>query len=256
MYHYITIGDIKIYMTWLGILLTLAVFTFTLRRYLHAYKLEHSFIRKRLPLYGIALYLFSTYTWYAIESFVIIPLSWKQLLMYFSPTEYRFHLVWILIACLGIGRDTLRHVPIPQHEKWLDSLFHSITIACIPLGIFLLLGDNFIGMTTDTSYFVTAIRPDSNMAVYGKVFPLWLMVSVWWLACHVAANIFADTTKRKDVWKWFAIFSLWLIAITMLQQYPRHLVMSLGTVIFDIKQYVLLLIAILFFVFHIQQQRQ
>jgi hypothetical protein len=35
-----------------------------------------------------------------------------------------------------------------------------------------LLGDNFIGKSTTSGLYVTAIRSDSNLAIYGKVLPL------------------------------------------------------------------------------------
>jgi hypothetical protein len=252
MYHYITFGDIKVYMTWIGILLFLFVSVFSLLRYAKQYRLHSQKFLTNLPVYIILRYLFSIYTQWLIESHMIIPLSLKQLYLYISPAWYPFHLVGIVVGWLAIGMHILSWVELDmQKQKWLDALLHSICLWCIPLWIFLLLGDNFIWRSTEMWLFVTAIRSDSNLAVYGKVIPLWLFVSVWWLLCHLIMNIYTQKTKKYLGYLGYALFCFGLCRITIYQQYPRHIVSSLSWITLDIKQYILLLVSIGFLIKHL-----
>ncbi len=50
--------------------------------------------------------------------------------------------------------------------------------ALIPLGVCLLMGDNFIGKQTNGGIYVSAIRSDSAVAIYDKVIPLGLYLSI------------------------------------------------------------------------------
>ncbi|MDP2670816.1 MAG: hypothetical protein Q8O99_08250 [bacterium] len=57
-------------------------------------------------------------------------------------------------------------------------MFEAIMLACIPLGIFLLFGDHFIGKPIETGIYVSAIDPASKVAAYDTVIPLGI-----YLAC-------------------------------------------------------------------------
>ena len=240
-------------MTWIGILLFLVIAIVSILKYAKQYRLNTQRFLSYLPLYIILLYVLWTYTWWLIWSRIIVPISIQQLLLYFSPTWYPFHLVGIIVWMVVIGIHLLSWVDIDlQKQKWLDALLHSICLGCIPLWIFLLLWDNFIWASTETWLFVTAVRSDSNLAVYGKVIPLWLFLSVWWLLCHLLMNIYTQKTKKYLGYLGFAIFSFGLARITIYQQYPRHLVSSFAWIRLDIKQYLLFLISIWFIIKHLR----
>jgi hypothetical protein len=80
------------------------------------------------------------------------------------------------------------------------------------------------------------------------------MLSLRWLLCHLFMSIYTNKTKKIMAYWWLALFCLWLWAITLLQQYPRHIVTSLRWISFDIKQYVLVLMALFFTFKQIQTQ--
>ena len=252
MYHYITLWDIKIYMTWVGIIVFLLTFLLSLRMYGKKHTLPIHQFMTNVPFYLIWIYIFSSYTRYLLGNYTIIPLNLQQLLLYFSPTWYQFHLVGILIGALAIGLHTiLNTTSLDKKNKWVDAFIHSVCLACIPLWIFLLLGDNFIGRSTETWLFVTAMRSDSNLAIYGKVLPLGLFLSLRWLVCHMIMNMYTYKTKKTFAYAGIALFCLWLCAITLFQQYPRHIVTSIQWITFDIKQYLLLIISVYFIYKHV-----
>lgn len=251
MYHYITLGSMKIYMTGLGILCFLIVFLRTIRLQSKKYPLIQAkqFLRY-FPYYLIGTYFFSTYVRYLIKDFVIIPLNREQLLLYISPYEYTFHFVGIVVWMLVCGWHFFRTIPdLEQKKQRRQTFFHAITLGLIPLWIFLLLGDDFIGKSTDGYFFVSAIRPDSQVAIYEKVFPLWTVLSIGGLCLHIISNIINKKHEDKDyTFTLFCILCIFLAFLLLFQQYPKHLVSRVWPFIFDIKQYLLLLIAVWFFI--------
>lgn len=105
----------------------------------------------------------------------------------------------------------------------------------------MVLGDNFIGKQTETAIFVSAIRNDSAVAVYDKVIPLGLRISVLGLAGHFLAKFLEVWAPKKRLMPWvylaFASVLVALSIILMWQQYPRHLVMQIAGISIDLKQY-------------------
>lgn len=246
MYHYITLGAVKIYMTWLGIVFFLCILFSIIYIKAKKYHLITKDFWKYLPFYLIFTYLLSTYLFYAIEHHIIIPLSWEQVLLYLSPYKYHFHFVGIVLWFLFSGMHFLRKIEDPnKQQKRLHIFFSGIVTACIPLGIFLLLGDNFIGNTTQSSFYVSAIRSDSQMAIYGKVIPLWILFSLGMLIL-IISYIYDRKDHKHIAYGWFAFLTLFLALLFLQWQYPKHLVSSIYSVTFDIKQYLLLFLTAFF----------
>lgn len=251
MYHYITLGDIRIYMTWLWIIAFLLVFITATWRYGKKYHLDISLFMYYLPLYILCIYLWSSYMRYFIEYTTIIPLRLSWRLQYLSPYNYEFHLVGITLWFIAAGMHFLSHIAwIEKRSQRVDTWFHAISLWCIPLWVFLLLGDNFIGLSTSWSFFVSAIRSDSAVAIYGKVIPLWLVLSMTGLAIHTSFYLRQKRTQRLYGYLWLSLFCLCLALILLYQQYPRHIVMKLWSLTMDVKQYVLIAISIALFVSH------
>ena len=253
MYHYITLWDSKIFMTWVGIIAFLGFFLFTIFLQSKKYKLQMKAFLRYFPFYLIGTYFLSTYLRYLFKEFVIIPLSWDQLLLYISPFWYTFHFIGIALWMILSWWHFLYSMKDSSYEikqQRRQTLFHALTIACIPLWIFLLLGDNFIWQSTDWYFYVSAIREDSNVAVYGKVIPLWTILSLGWLLFHLISNRL-NKHSQKD----YTYFSLWLFCLflgvlLLFQQYPRQLVTRVWSFVFDIKQYFLLIIMCIFMIKH------
>lgn len=255
MYHYITLGDIKIYLTGIGIILFLATFLVSLRYYCKRYQLNFSSFFRLVPQSIIIIYLLWTYSRYLIESFVVFSVDPQQRLLYLTPQGYKFHFVGIVVGLFLCGHRFFKKHVKPEHRAlWLEALFHSMMWALIPLGICLLLGDNFIWKQTDGNLFVSAIRNDSAVAIYDKVIPLGLFISMLWLAGHFFTQLLAKHfAKKGQKWRGYLAFWVFLIALSILliwQQYPRHLVMQIGGLSIDIKQYLAWILAIYFFYQH------
>jgi ACR3 family arsenite efflux pump ArsB len=50
-----------------------------------------------LGIYILIPYLLGTYTYYLLEETVLVPLHWKQFLLYLSPSGFHFHMIGIMI---------------------------------------------------------------------------------------------------------------------------------------------------------------
>jgi len=173
MYHYITLGDAKIYLTGIGIILFLATFLVSVRYYCKKYQLNFSTFFHFVPQSILIIYLLGTYSRYLIESFIVFPTDPQQRLLYLTPQGYTFHFVGIVIGVfLCAHRFFKRAIKADQRRLWLEVFFHSLMRALIPLGVCLLMGDNFIGKQADGGIYVSAIRSDSAVAIYDKVIPL------------------------------------------------------------------------------------
>lgn len=244
MYPFINIFETQIHMTWLGIIIAGIVFLFSLKRYATYYGLDWKSFRLQVPLYLIIIYFFSQYMWYLIEDFVVFPLNWSQLLAYISPEGYTFHLVGILIASAGIALHFFSNqVTDPQKQvRRIDAWFLSAMLACIPLGFFLLLGDNFIWQAVDGGMYITPFHPDSRVVAYGKVMPLGIYLSLFALILFLATKIIR-IKKTQLKWYgivWWIIFLLWLCLLILFQEYPRHLVFWFLWKTRDIKNIILI----------------
>ncbi len=249
MYHYITLGDTKIFLTWIGIMLFLATFLVSTKYYCQKYNLNFSTFFRFVPQSILITYLLGTYSRYLIESFIVFPTDPQQRLLYLTPAGYTFHFVGIIIWIFVCAHRFFRRVVKPeQRHLRVEVFFHSLMWALIPLGVCLLMGDNFIGKQTNGGIYVSAIRSDSAVAIYDKVIPLGLYLSILWLAGHFFTKLLDSTyTKRwRKWWRWYFAFGIFLIALSILllrQQYPRHIVMQIAWISIDIKQYLAWILA-------------
>lgn len=242
MYHYITLWSLVINMTWIGIVLFLAVFLFVLyreskRRWLHFW----SFLRF-IPVYIIIIYICGTYTHYLLNQFSILPGSINQILRYFSPFEYNFSTIWIFLWALLWWWKFLKKKE--KKAAWISSFLYATVWWMVPLGLFLLLGDAFIGLPTNWGFYVSAIRSDSLVATYDKVIPLGFYFSLLWLLWWSLLFVFQKSLHPRWWYLWYAILLFLLGIIYMFQQYPRRWVTPIWDVSIDIKQYFLRIIAL------------
>jgi len=242
MYPFLDIFGIQLHMTGIGIIVFVLVFLWASRRYARHYELNRTGFWTYLPIYAIFIYFVSQYTWYLIGDFVIFPTSWYQLLSYISPAWYTFHLVGIVIALWLCVRHFFSVVTDPHKQvRWIDTWFLSMMRACIPLGLFLLLGDNFIGQPSEANIVVSSFHPDSNMARYDTVIPLGMYLSLISLLLLMITKILR--VKKPNIrWYgiiWWIVFLLLACLLLLFQVYPRHLV-ALFVKTRDIKNYTLL----------------
>jgi hypothetical protein len=159
-------------MTGLGIVIAIIVFLLTSLYFCKKYKQSFWQLFHWMPLLFILLYLLGTYVTFVFQVGVI-PTSYDQFISWISPYGFSFHFIGILLALvLSIG-IFLRKIKRYESKKvWIDILFFSVAITIIPLGLFLLLGDNFIGKPTETFLGVKALHPDSQLNKFSAIFPV------------------------------------------------------------------------------------
>jgi len=243
MYPFINALWTQFHMTWIGIIIFLAVFLRRTKLKITKFQGDRSVFWKHVPMYVVIIYLASSYARYLIEELVIIPTSLNQIMAYISPYEYKFHLVWLI---WGIGRCVwhfFQHVQDTNMQlKWIDSRFLAAMWWCIPLGIFLLLGDTFIGQPADSGIFVSAFHPDSKLATYDTVIPLGLYLSLLWLLLLFGTKIlrYNKTQLRWYGLVWWILFLVLFSFLILFQEYARHIVFKVFDKTRDIRNIVLL----------------
>lgn len=244
MYPFLDIFWTQIHMTWVGVICFLLVFLVVTK-----YQAKRSWLDRKLfwsyvPYYLLVIYFVSSYMWYAIEEFIFFPLSLRQIMLYISPYEYTFHLVWIVISvalCVshffGIVKDKYKQV------SWVDTRFYAAMLAFFPLGIFLLLGDNFVWIPQSWGISVSTFHPESKWVAYDSVIPLWLYLSLIALVSLWCKKMRTLRYPQSTGWGfiWWSGFLFFLSILLLFQEYPRHLVVSFLGATWDIKNYVLLI---------------
>lgn len=160
-----------------------------------------------------------------------------------SPYGYKFHFVGLLIGIVIAIIIFLKKIKRIENKKiWIDILFYSLTLSLVPLGIFLLMGDNFIGNSTTTWLGIKSLHSESQWNKFNLVYPIGMFLSIG--ALLVVAFIRIVKKRFGYGLLGFAVLLVVIAIILLFQQYPRHGVISLGAAVFDIKQYAALLVAL------------
>lgn len=238
MYPYMELFGIKLYMTGIGIVL--ACIILLVSTWILCKKHRQEFIKffNWLPWLLLPMYVLGLYTSFILDQGKLIPTSLKFL----SPYGYNFSLIGVVFACFSSVLIFLKQFRRNETKKiWIDILFFSFINAVIVLGLFLLLGDNFIGKTCDGMFGVTALTPDSALVKYGHVYPIWIFLSCWALIINILITIWKFITKKVGLGIWgFILLFMLLLCILPFWNYPAHGVISFfGKFSLDINHYVL-----------------
>lgn len=232
-------------MTWIGIILSFLVFLaialyLTKRYHQNFWKLFYW-----LPLLIILTYFLGSYTNFLFDVGVF-PTTGSELLMLISPYGYKFHFLGIVVGMFISMMIFLANIKRTENKKvWSDILFFSITLSLVPLWLFLLMGDNFIGNATNSWLGIKSLHSDSQRNKFSSVYPIGLFVSLWSLLVVLGIKIIKKNFGYGMLG--FAWLLFVLSIIFMFQQYSRHVVFSLWNITFDIKQYIAWLIMIICF---------
>lgn len=233
-------------MTWLGIVVFLLVFILVAKKRARHLGLPFREFFRYIPFIIFLAYLLGTRSRYALEHFIIFPLSPQRLLLYLSPYEFHFHFVGIVTGILIGWKRFLKSQPRERYLQRHTIIFEALMIACLPLGIFLLFGDHFIGKPIEAGIFVSAIDPVSKVAAYDTVIPLGIYFSFRAGFLYLLISILHTRKPNKyRVFLGFALFALGVGVLLIRQIYPRHLVMKRRSLTIDIKQYLCISIALL-----------
>ncbi|MDR0651414.1 MAG: hypothetical protein LBG59_08730 [Candidatus Peribacteria bacterium] len=198
MFPFIEIAGVKISMTALGIIVALLTFIGT--TYYLCKKNHQDFFKLfyRLPLRIIFVCLLGRYTMVVLETSSFIPTSFAQLLTILHPKQFNFHFVGILIALvisLGTFFATIKRTENKKIRA--DILFSGICNAMIILGIFLTLGDTFIGKPTDSIFAIKTLHPESELTKFDGVYPVGLFLSIGALVVSIIINFLKIFLKKN-----------------------------------------------------------
>lgn len=191
-----------------------------------------------LPLLSISMYVLGSLTTFFLEKWSF-PAGITGILKALSPYGYKFHFMGILLGIvISVGIFLKRIVRIENKKVRWDILFFSFALAIIPLGIFLMLWDNFIGLPTDSFIGIKALHTESQLNKFSGVYPVGLFLSLGALISAFIVWILKMTKKKT----WFGMLGfailLFTISITLLfEQYPKYWVISLWNTTLDIKHY-------------------
>jgi len=245
MFPYITIWTTRLYMTWIWIVVSLLVFIIVASYLCNKFKQSFWTLFYNIPIVLVLSYVLWTYFNFAFKNW-FLPENWAEVLSMLSPYNFSFSLVWIILWITIWFTILLKNISRYENKKVrIDILFISTGLALIPLGFFLLLGDEFIWNTTESFLAVRSLHIDSELNKFSGVFPIWLFLMIWSLVSTTIIVLAKRKIKQFWIWMiWFVMLCL-VIGITIIfQQYPRHWVISITkNISLDIKHYILFLVA-------------
>jgi len=244
MFPYITLWATKLYMTGIWIISTLLTFIIVSSYLCNKYKQHFWSLFYYIPVFIILWYVLWSYTSFVFTN-GLIPQSWEEILILLSPHSYPFHLIWIILWITIWFSIFLKKITRFENKKVrIDILFFSTAFSIIPLGFFLLLGDDFIGKVSTNLLSVKSLHIDSELNKFSGVFPIGLFLTIGSL---ISISIIA-ILKRKFKQFWLGIIGFMLIlsviwTTILFQQYPRHWIISLTNgLTLDIKHYIIFLV--------------
>jgi len=239
MYPFVTIWWRHIEMTGLGFVLWLA--TFCLVCYIRSNKVNLIFwdLFYALPSMIALIYFTGSYSYVALNTGHIIPHTILEFSHIIIPPNYNFYAGGLLIGVVFSLLMFLYSKPDIIRKKWIDCLFLSYMNGLIIFWLFLVLGDDMIGLSTDSILWVYSMTPYSEVAKFNQVYPVWLGIS---FSALISLAISLWIIKRKTLsWRWTAWFGLFYILIgfvLLFQNYPRHGVLQLWDFALDANQYI------------------
>lgn len=244
-------------MTGLWAIIGIMVFCLVVGIYSKHYRLPYSQFFYSLPTILALVYFMGAYGWFILNTGHIVPYSIIEMGQIIIPPNFWFHAGSL---ALGIVMSTLIFIyklPKNTRKKWIDCLAMWYLLGLTVMGVFLLLGDHMIGLPTISPLGVSAYTHFSEVSKFTRVYPVWLFVSASALLCYLVTILLLK--KQVDTWRGFGSFGLlfFLLAIVlMFQLYPRHGVISIGTIRFDINQYILIVLSIICFVGYIYNHKK
>ena len=178
MYPYITIRGVKLYMTGVGIVISFLAFIgivwYLSRRYLQSFWRFFYW----LPILISLAYFLGSYTQFVLSTQQLIPLSWSDFIHILSPYGYKFNFAGILLGILIALIIFFKNIKTIENKKiWIDIFFFAFSLSLVPLGIFLTMGDNFIGVSTNSALGMKSLHSESQWNKFDAVYPIGLYLS-------------------------------------------------------------------------------
>ncbi len=254
MYPYLILRWSKFYMTGIGIIVSFMVFLGIARYLTKKYHQNFWKFFYWLPFLIVLTYFLGSYTNFIFDV-GFFPTNWSEFIALISPYWYKFHFLGLLLGIyISIAVFLKKITRIENKKVWSDILFYSLTLSIIPLGLFLFMWDNFIGTTTSSWIATKSLHSDSQRNKFNLVYPIWLFLSLGALFVVIYIKILK---KKKFGYGMlgFSLILLFISCILLFQQYSRHMVFSLDTIMFDIKQYSAWIVMIICYLIHRKWQK-
>lgn len=246
MYPSIELRGINISMMAIGIAISFLIFIITARILTQRNGQDFLKLFYRIPGRIILSYILGRYISFSLETWTYLPTSFSELLTILSPNNFNIHFVWILLASRICIWSFFSGIKRTENKKIrADILFISIANAIIILWIFLTLWDSVIWTPTDSIFAVRALTDKSALTKFDGVYPVWLFISCGVLLVHVLVSLPRIIFKTNWLWLRWLIGILIILCIAFLfQSYPKHWVISIQNLSFDIKHYLSLIVII------------
>lgn len=246
MYPYIEVFGTKISMMLLWVIIAFLIFLVT--AWVLTKKNHQDFLKLFywLPVRIIFSYILWRYVAFVFETWIYIPNSIQAWITLFSPQNFNFNYLWILLAswlCFGVFFASIKRT---ENKKiWADILFMSLANSIIIFWVFLTLGDSVIWNPTDGIFAIRALSDDSALTKFDGVYPVWLFISFWVFAVHFVISLLSIILKKNWMWMWWIAWILIVLGGAFLfQSYPRHWIMTVWWLAFDIKQYASIIVVL------------
>ncbi len=238
MYPYIEIFWITMHMTWIGIVVF--ILTFILVSYYLTNKYHQDFLKLFywLPMMVILMYCFWSYFMFIFE-YGLFPTNMSELAALAFPVNYTFSFAWVLFGFLVSNIIFFSKIKRLETKKvWIDIIFLSTTLALVPLWLFAVFGDTFVGKINEWWLSIKSLHPQSQLNKYNWVLPVGLFLSIWALFCSFAFVLFQRKYKKFGLWLlWFVVLLIWINLVFFFQQYPKNMPINIIWITFDIKHY-------------------
>lgn len=240
MYPYIEIFWIKTSMMVVWVVVSFLIFLVT--AWILTRKNHQDFLKLFywLPVWIIFSYILWRYISFVFETWIYFPNSISAWVSLLSPHNFNFSFTWLLVASWISFAVFFSSIKRTENKKiWVDILFTSLANSIIIFWIFLTLWDIVIWNSTDGMFAIRALSGDSALTKFDWVYPIWLFISFWVLAVHVVVSLLSIILKKNWMGLWWILWILLVLSVVFLfQSYPRHWILTVGWLAFDIKQYV------------------
>lgn len=257
MYPYFELFGKQISMMAVGLIISAIIFLVTARILTKRNHQDFLKLFYRLPGWIILSYILWRYVAYSLETWNYIPTS-SSILTILSPQNFNLNFVGLLLAariCLWIFFHSIKRT---ENKKiWMDILFFSLANSLIIFWIFLTLWDSVIWSPTNSIFAIRALTDNSALTKFDWVYPIGLFISFWVLIIHIIISMLSIIFKKNWFWMRWIIWILIVFNIVFLfQSYPRHWLITLWWVSFDIKQYLSFITIICSIITAIKRERK
>lgn len=129
---------------------------------------------------------------------MLLPKSWGDIISILRPDNFNLHSVGIFTAVMISFGTFFASIKRTENKKiWADILFSASCNAMVLLGLFLTLGDTFVGKPTDSIFAIRALQPESGLTKFDGVYPVGIFLSLGVLIVDVIITFLKIIFKKN-----------------------------------------------------------